>query len=861
MTQVNLGRDSGVYVLPLIAALVFVGGFMGRHRARSHLVHAVLGGSRLRRRLLASAAAVALAATGAVAAVAMPSAAVAAGTVTYTNTQTFPVPPASSYAGSGGGDGWGLAFSATQVFNVFHHDSSLTVACHEQADASPCYSPETITDPASGAGFTVGGHAGLWMDAGTGKLYVFVTRTDATAGVVCIDTTQAATNTNPFCGFTPLTAVGAADLSPGYSSLSDTMQVGPRLYAFNYADNHAAPDGDFNTLLCFDTTTHAACAGQPYRVDLGSGNLSSYTAPGPGVAAIGGKVIVTGQLGGVAAAGCFDPATGGTCAGSWPITSLPVSYPGSNGAPFPRLSATGALSGFCLPTGTDECWDMSGAAVPTPAGMSGVIGGTSPYNGQAVVLGPRVYVPNGTNDEVDCFDSATGASCTQFPHSVAALGGGYMYTVTADPARPTCIWVNSDDGSGQIQNFDAYTGGACGQGPIRVLASSFVVDTQLCQPASYTSLQITSPARNTYTSGTVDFEDADANQIPGLPTVSLDSTGSASLSGLNLTTAYSLPQFLITLTGASSTPASVTATLTWTGTDDPSCVKPGTTTTGSTQLKCGNVMMMTAIGSGEHFNGEQRLDNSVSPVLTALLNSINTKLNGVRTVEPYVIDYPADPVTELVDGLVPPSGHNPVTYLNTLASDAGTFQANATDYLAGKDVGVTEMTHAIQAVRKACPDAKLLLVGYSQGAMVVHDWLNYYGPGIAQQPIGKLIIGVGLIADPERTKNSQVLNFSDAIPSGYGVCDIAQKFDPCPYSGQPLADITSAYLPVTASLCKADDIVCDTSKFVHDYAVDTKAGRQELADYTQWVHTQYYQRSPEIKTLGSWLGLRVLKHA
>jgi hypothetical protein len=746
------------------------------------------------------------------------------------------------------------------VFNVFHHNSSLTVACHEQADASPCYPPETITDPASGAGFTAGGHAGLWMDTGTGKLYVFTTRRDATAGVVCIDTTQAATNTDPFCGFTPLTAVGAADLSPGYSSLSDTMQVGSRLYAFNYAGNHAVPDGDFNSLLCFDTTTHAACAGQPYTVDLGSGNLSSYTAPGPGVAAIGGKVIVTGQLGGTtAAAGCFDPATGGTCAGSWPVTALPVSYPGSNGAPFPRLSATGALSGFCLPTGTDECWDMSGAAVSTPAGMSGAIGATSPYNGQAVVLGPRVYVPNGTNDEVDCFDSATGASCTQFPHSVSALGGGYMYTTTADPARPTCIWVNSDSGSGQIQNFDAYTGGACGQGPIRVLASSFVTDTQLCQPATYTSLQITSPARNAYTSGTVDFEDADANQIPGLPTVSLDSTGTASLSGLNLTTAYSLPQFLITLTGASSTPASVTATLTWTGTDDPSCVKPGTTTTGATQLKCGNVMMMTAMGSGEHFDGVQSLDHS--PVLTALLNRIRTKLNGARTVEPYVIDYPADPVTELVDGLVTPSGHNPVTYLNTLASDVGTFQANATEYLAGKDVGVTEMTHSIQAVRKACPDAKLLLAGYSQGAMVVHDWLNYYGSGgIAQQPVGKLIIGAGLIADPERTKNSQVLNFSDAMPSEYGICVIARKFDPCPYSGQPLADITPDYLPMTASLCKTDDIVCDTSKFVHDYAVNDKAGRQFLQDYTQWVHTQYYQKSPEMKTLGSWLGLRVLKH-
>ncbi len=729
----------------------------------------MLAGSRLRRRLLASASAVALAAAGAVVAVALPSAAGAAGTVTYTNTQTFPVPPASSYAGSGGGDGWGLAFSATQVFNVFHHDSSLTVACHEQADASPCYPPETITDPASGAGFTAGGHAGLWMDAGTGKLYVFTTRTDATAGVVCIDTTQAATNTNPFCGFTPLTAVGAADLSPGYSSLSDTMKVGPRLYAFNYADNHAVPDGDFNTLLCFDTTTHAACAGQPYTVDLGSGILSSYTAPGPGVAAIGGKVIVTGQLGGTtAAAGCFDPATGGTCGGSWPVTSVPVSYPGSDGAPFPLLSATGALSGFCLPTGTDECWDMSGAAVPTPAGMSGVIGGTSPYNGQAVVLGPRVYVPNGNNDEVDCFDFATGASCTQFPHSVAALGGGYMYTVTADPARPTCIWVNSDSGSGQIQNFDAYTGGACGQGPIRVLASSFVVDTQLCQPASYTSLQITSPARNTYTSGTVDFEDADANPIPGLPTVSLDSTGTASLSGLNLTTAYSLPQFLITLTGASSTPASVTATLTWTGTDDASCVKPGTTTTAT----CPPLQFFGVRGSGETGSDGGGYGSTVQEFELTL-----AKLEpGLHAAE---VDYPAISVL----------------YAWQKYTDA---------YIASRVAGENALQTDLITFWHQCPKTYVVLAGYSQGAQVVGNVADTLQPADRAR-----IAAVALFGDPKfNPRQPQV----DVAATGYSPSRdgiVMHWHLPPPGMHDQLRQVPSDLVPRVHSYCLKDDPVCN----------------------------------------------------
>jgi hypothetical protein len=58
---------------------------------------------------------------------------------TYSATQTIPVPPASTYAGSGGGDGWAVALTPSAVYNVFHHDYSLQVACHFQSDASPCW--------------------------------------------------------------------------------------------------------------------------------------------------------------------------------------------------------------------------------------------------------------------------------------------------------------------------------------------------------------------------------------------------------------------------------------------------------------------------------------------------------------------------------------------------------------------------------------------------------------------------------------------------------------------------------------------------------------------------------------------------
>ena len=105
-------------------------------------MHARLGSGRMRR--LAALVAVAGAVfTGLVVAAAPPA---VAGTTVYSVTQTIPVPPASNYAGVGGGDGWDLSMTPTSVYNIFHHSSSMTMACHRQSDASPCYPARTLPD-------------------------------------------------------------------------------------------------------------------------------------------------------------------------------------------------------------------------------------------------------------------------------------------------------------------------------------------------------------------------------------------------------------------------------------------------------------------------------------------------------------------------------------------------------------------------------------------------------------------------------------------------------------------------------------------------------------------------------------------
>jgi hypothetical protein len=503
-----------------------------------------------------------------------PLAAQAASTTTYTATETIPVPPASNYAGAGGGDGWSIALSNTQVFNVFHHNPSTQLSCHNQSDASGCYPVRTITD-GSGNNFATSGHPGMFLDQNTGKLYTYGTRgSDSTAGVICIDTTIAATNPNPFCGYTALTAVNDSPLSSGISGLSTPMQVGTKWFAFNFVNGSAAGAGagGQNTLLCFDLTTFGACAGQPIPVNIGAGTVGVNSFPTPATASIGAQIVIPIVTGGNPLLACWDASTGTNCSGSWPAAA-PISYPGNAGAPFAELDPTGKLIGLCLPTGTDECYSLIGASVATPPGMIAAIGsGSVSWDGTGLVLGPRVYVPAWTN-VVYCYDSSTSSSCANFPKFFNNLS--LLYTVNPDPRRPTCIWVNADNGSAQIQNFDAYSGGACGSGPIRVLASSIVVPTQLCTPFTYTSLQVLSPAPSSYTSGTVAFEDTDGNPIAGTPILALDATGTVSLTGLSLNTALGLPEFLITLSGASTRPTSVTVQLTWTGVSDPSCVPSG----------------------------------------------------------------------------------------------------------------------------------------------------------------------------------------------------------------------------------------------------------------------------------------------
>lgn len=507
---------------------------------------------------------------------AVPIAAPAGATTSVSLTKDIAVaaPPSGNFAGAGSGDGWDVSFYGDRIFNVFHHGSQYIVDCHLQTDGSHCDTVATIspwpktvssTDPSSD--FTTPAHASGWMDIATGRFYGWTSRvSDGTGGVICVDVTSSAAN--PFCGFTPLTDPGANP--EGYTTtFGGRAVIGDQLLTF---------DPDIARVLCFSTTTDAPCVGQPFTVDSGAIiPLLDGSSSDLGTLASGGKLFIHAEddaySGGVIT--CFDPQSGTTCTGTWPQS---VSVGSANlGAPFPFLSTTGTATGVCLPDGvTDPCWDLSGAAITTPAALIAAIGTTDMWN-EGTSLGTRVFVPTGEfqpgySDGVYCYDFATESACANFP--IQTDGDTYLYSVTPDPTRFGCMWINSDSSGvySQIRTFDAFDGSSGCAGHVHV-TSDVVIPDSGCTALGWSQLAVLDPPPTDYTSATVTLTGSDGTPVPGGSNMAVDGQGLVDLSGLAIPDSV---LFTVSFTDPTFSGSGVIIRFTWSSTNSDTCVANAT---------------------------------------------------------------------------------------------------------------------------------------------------------------------------------------------------------------------------------------------------------------------------------------------
>jgi Cutinase len=225
----------------------------------------------------------------------------------------------------------------------------------------------------------------------------------------------------------------------------------------------------------------------------------------------------------------------------------------------------------------------------------------------------------------------------------------------------------------------------------------------------------------------------------------------------------------------------------------------GFSSVASAQPACPDVHWMGASGSGERTGADLTAYNGMGRVISQSLGDLSTQLQrDGRTITAEAVDYPA---------------------IEAPGEDGGIGQWLG--FMGSVDSGAAALGKQYEAFVQQCPTSKVVLAGYSQGAMVVHRNLA----ALAGSPN---LAAVLLIADGDRRPDDPTYNLGTAsgIPErGKGV---AQDW--------PILAHAPGALPVdlgarTISVCNLNDAVCDYD----EDADDSKAAYARRVA----VHTSY----------------------
>jgi Cutinase len=191
---------------------------------------------------------------------------------------------------------------------------------------------------------------------------------------------------------------------------------------------------------------------------------------------------------------------------------------------------------------------------------------------------------------------------------------------------------------------------------------------------------------------------------------------------------------------------------------------------------CPDVHWMGAAGSGERDGYEVAENGGMGPIVYQSYEALAQQLAAEgRTITAEAVEYPAKDV--------PP--------------DSGV--GDWLDYMGSVDAGTNALGAQYATFSAQCPDTKVVLAGYSQGAMVVHRNLLAIGanPNLA---------AALLIADGDRHPDDTTVNIGSASTDPEKTGGAAQDW--------PILAHAPALLPAnigvrTISVCDAGDAVCD----------------------------------------------------
>jgi Cutinase len=220
---------------------------------------------------------------------------------------------------------------------------------------------------------------------------------------------------------------------------------------------------------------------------------------------------------------------------------------------------------------------------------------------------------------------------------------------------------------------------------------------------------------------------------------------------------------------------------------------------------CPDVHWIGAAGSGERVGTDLTAYSGMGRVVYQSLTELSTELQkDGRTLTAEAVDYPAVPVPDDDGGV-------------------GAWLG----FMGSVDTGAAALGKQYEDFVQQCPTSKVVLAGYSQGAMVVHRNLQAFAasPNLA---------AVLLVADGDRRPDDPTLNLGtvSGLPKhGKGV---AQDW--------PILAHAPAVLPAdigakTISVCDLGDAVCDP---------DSDSDSDKVSARAVAVHTSY-ARTPGLE--------------
>jgi len=236
---------------------------------------------------------------------------------------------------------------------------------------------------------------------------------------------------------------------------------------------------------------------------------------------------------------------------------------------------------------------------------------------------------------------------------------------------------------------------------------------------------------------------------------------------------------------------------------------------------CDQVDFVSVRGSGQPYKGPT--DMSVSPETDAILTGMKNQLkaDGVSaTIAVHQLPYNAVSDDVLIAGLKFPT--SVLNAVPTIVADwHRIMDVNLPKYIADEKQGESALYTYLQQIHDSCRSAPqqpmVVLAGYSQGSMVVHNILNKIAAA-KQTELMSMIKGSVLIADPERMPSSVVPNMGNAPLGDYGLChalDVliiphSHKHDSCVPPGTT-RDVAKYFKDAAYQICEQNDLACDAS--------------------------------------------------